>query len=77
MTRSKGALTATLLGALLAAGYTLMRQEHVKIDVISGRFSKRTQIVIDIVGLCFFLMPFVIVVPSCASHAPGVVGVGT
>ena len=47
---------------LLAAGYTLMRQEHVKIDVISGRFSKRTQIVIDIIGLCFFLTPFVIVV---------------
>ena len=37
---------------LLAAGYTLMRQEHVKIDVVSGRFSKRTQIWIDIVGLC-------------------------
>ena len=24
---------------MLAAGYTLMRQEHVKIDVVSGRFS--------------------------------------
>ena len=44
---------------LLAAGYTLMRQEHVKIDVISGRFSKRTQIYIDLIGLCFFLLPFV------------------
>lgn len=47
---------------LLAAGYTLMRQEHVRIDVISGRFSKRTQIWIDIVGLCCFLLPFVVVV---------------
>ena len=45
---------------LVAAGYTLMRQEHVKIDVISGRFSKRTQIWIDIVGICVFLMPFVV-----------------
>ena len=44
---------------LLASGYTLMRQEHVKIDVVSGRFSKRTQIWIDIVGLAFFLLPFV------------------
>ena len=44
---------------LLAAGYTLMRQEHVKIDVVSGRFSKRTQIYIDLVGLCLFLLPFV------------------
>jgi len=44
---------------MLAAGYTLMRQEHVKIDVVSGRFSKRTQIWIDIVGICLFLFPFI------------------
>ena len=47
---------------LLAAGYTLMRQEHVRIDVVSGRFSKRTQIWIDIFGICVFLLPFVVVV---------------
>jgi TRAP-type mannitol/chloroaromatic compound transport system permease small subunit len=51
---------------LLAAGYTLMRQEHVKIDVISGRFSKRTQIWIDIFGICVFLLPFVIVIIKLA-----------
>ena len=44
---------------LVASGYTLLRQEHVKIDVISGRFSKRTQIKIEIFGLLVFLMPFV------------------
>lgn len=44
---------------LLAAGYTLLRQEHVKIDVVSGRFAKRTQIWIDIVGLVFFVLPLV------------------
>ncbi|WOB10365.1 TRAP transporter small permease subunit [Piscinibacter gummiphilus] len=49
---------------LLAAGYTLLRQEHVKIDVIVGRFSKRVQIWVDIVGLAFFLLPFVVVVFS-------------
>lgn len=43
---------------MLAAGYTLLRQEHVKIDVVSGRFSKRTQIWIDIVGIICFLLPF-------------------
>jgi TRAP-type mannitol/chloroaromatic compound transport system permease small subunit len=42
---------------LLAAGYTMLRQGHVKIDVISGRFSKRTQIWIDIVGLVCFVLP--------------------
>jgi len=44
---------------LLAAGYTLLRQEHVKIDVISGCFSKRTQIWIDIIGLACFVLPLV------------------
>ena len=42
---------------LLAAGYTLLHGEHVKIDVISGRLSKRAQIKIDIFGLIFFLTP--------------------
>lgn len=51
---------------LLAAGYTLMRQEHVKIDVVSGRFSKRTQIWIEIVGICLFLFPFIIAIVTLA-----------
>lgn len=51
---------------LLAAGYTLMRQEHVKIDVLSGRFSKRTQIWIDIVGICVFLLPFTFMIIKLA-----------
>jgi TRAP-type mannitol/chloroaromatic compound transport system permease small subunit len=51
---------------LLASGYTLLRQEHVKIDVISGRFSKRTQIWIDIIGICVFLFPFVIMIIKLA-----------
>jgi TRAP-type mannitol/chloroaromatic compound transport system permease small subunit len=51
---------------LLASGYTLLRQEHVKIDVISGRFSKRTQIWIDIVGICLFLFPFIFMIVKLA-----------
>jgi len=47
---------------LLAAGYTMLRQGHVKIDVISGRFSKRTQIWIEIIGLVFFVLPLVFTV---------------
>lgn len=42
---------------LLSAGYTLLRQEHVRIDVVYGKFSKRTQIWIDIFGTVFFLLP--------------------
>ena len=44
---------------LLAAGYTLLRQEHVKIDVVLGQFSKRTQIKVEIFGIVCFLFPFV------------------
>src|SRR5690554_3965239 len=48
-----------LFGAifLLAAGYTFLRNEHVRVDVISQRFSRRTQIIIEIVGVVFFLFP--------------------
>ena len=48
-----------LFGAifLLAASYTLRRNEHVRIDVIVGRFSKRTQVWIDVFGFIFFLLP--------------------
>jgi TRAP-type mannitol/chloroaromatic compound transport system permease small subunit len=45
---------------LVAAGYTLLRQEHVKIDVILHRFTRRTQVKVEIFGIVFFLLPFVI-----------------
>jgi TRAP-type mannitol/chloroaromatic compound transport system permease small subunit len=42
---------------LLAAGYTLLNHEHVRIDVIAGRLSKRTQIWLDVFGFTVFLLP--------------------
>ena len=42
---------------LLAAGYTLLNNEHVKIDVIYSKFSRPKQIWIDIIGFTFFLTP--------------------
>lgn len=42
---------------LIAAAYTLLNGEHVKIDVISGKLSKRAQIWIDVFGFTFFLTP--------------------
>ena len=47
---------------LLAAGYTLLQNEHVKVDVISGRLSKRKQILIDIFGFIVFLTPMCLAV---------------
>ncbi|HXX84973.1 MAG TPA: TRAP transporter small permease subunit [Casimicrobiaceae bacterium] len=45
---------------LFLAGYTLLRNEHVRIDVIAGRLSKRAQTWIDIFGTVFFLLPMAI-----------------
>lgn len=42
---------------LLASSYTLRRNEHVRIDVIVSKFSKRTQVWIDLFGFTFFLLP--------------------
>jgi len=47
---------------LLGAGYTLMRNEHVRIDLIAGRLSRRGQAWIDIFGIIFFLLPMAIAV---------------
>ena len=47
---------------LFCAGYTLLRNQHVRIDVVSGRLSKRTQAWIDILGTLFFLLPMAIMV---------------
>jgi len=45
---------------LLASGYTLMRNEHVRIDVLLHRLPKRSQIWVDILGFIFFMAPFVL-----------------
>ena len=42
---------------LLGAGYTLLRNEHVRIDAISHRWSRRTQVWIDVIGMLLFLLP--------------------
>ena len=47
---------------LLGAGYTMLRQEHVKIDVLLHRFGRRTQIKVEIFGIVAFLFPFVFAV---------------
>ena len=43
---------------LLGSACTLLKQEHVRIDIVYSRFSRRTQIGIDIFGTLFFLLPF-------------------
>lgn len=45
---------------LLAAAYTLKQNEHIRIDIVYGAFSRRVQHWIDLLGHVFFLMPFVL-----------------
>lgn len=52
-----------LFGAvfMLCAAWTLKANEHIRIDIVSGRLSKRSRDRIDIFGHLFFLLPFVAV----------------
>lgn len=47
---------------MLASANTLRRDEHVRIDVVAGRFSKRTQVWIDVFGFVFFLLPVALLI---------------
>ncbi len=44
---------------MLAAAYTLQRNEHVRIDILTQTLSKRTRDWIDLFGHVFLLSPFV------------------
>jgi TRAP-type mannitol/chloroaromatic compound transport system permease small subunit len=42
---------------LLCAGYALLHNEHIRIDVVSSHLSRRTQMWIDLFGTILFLFP--------------------
>jgi len=43
---------------LLAAGYTLVKGEHVKVDILFARLPRRIQLWIEVFGTLVFLLPF-------------------
>ena len=47
---------------LSCSGYTLLRNEHVRIDLLSSKLSKRGQAWIDVFGIIFFLMPMAVAI---------------
>lgn len=57
-----------LFGAvfMLAAAYTLQRNEHVRIDVLASKLQKRTRDWIDLLGHIFFLLPFALMMTYLA-----------
>ena len=46
---------------LICSPWTLMSNEHIRIDIINSMFSKTTRNVIDIIGHVFFLLPLTII----------------
>lgn len=46
---------------LLCASWTLMVNEHIRIDIVNNAFPKRLRNWIDVIGHIFFLIPFTLV----------------
>jgi TRAP-type mannitol/chloroaromatic compound transport system permease small subunit len=51
-----------LFGAVFlgCAAYTFLRNEHIRIDIISSRMSQRYRNTVEVIGHIFFLMPLCI-----------------
>jgi len=47
---------------LFCAGYTLLHNQHVRIDILTGHLSGRAKAWIDIFGTLFFLLPMAITI---------------
>jgi TRAP-type mannitol/chloroaromatic compound transport system permease small subunit len=47
---------------LIGAGYVFMRNEHVRIDIVTGRMSARVHNWIDVIGIVFFLFPMSLII---------------
>ena len=47
---------------LLCAGYTLLRNEHIRIDILSSRLSPRGKAWLDVLGGLFFLLPVCVLI---------------
>jgi TRAP-type mannitol/chloroaromatic compound transport system permease small subunit len=47
---------------LLCAGYTLLHNQHVRIDIIISRLSPRGRAWIDLLGTLFFLLPMALII---------------
>lgn len=47
---------------MLGAGYVFLHDQHVRIDVLSSKLSRRAQVWIDVVGIVVFLLPLCVFV---------------
>ena len=51
---------------MLGVGYVMLKNDHVRIDFISGKFSKRTNAIIDAIGIVVFTIPLAIIMIDLA-----------
>jgi TRAP-type mannitol/chloroaromatic compound transport system permease small subunit len=51
---------------MLGAGYVFLHDQHVRIDIVSSRLKRKTQVLIDVIGIALFLIPLCIVVSYMA-----------
>lgn len=51
---------------MLGVGYVMLKNDHVRIDFISGKFSKRTNAIIDAVGIVVFTIPLAVIMIDLA-----------
>lgn len=47
---------------LMSSAYTLLKNEHVRVDLFYSKYDKKKQAWIDLIGSVLFLIPFVFVV---------------
>ena len=51
---------------MLGVGYVLLKNDHVRIDFLSSRLSRRTNAIIDAIGIVVFTIPFAIIMIDLA-----------
>ncbi len=49
-------------GVMFGTSQVLRLNEHVRVDVLYSRYSTRKKVIVDLLGLCFFLLPVTLLV---------------
>jgi TRAP-type mannitol/chloroaromatic compound transport system permease small subunit len=53
---------------VLGAGYTLLKNQHVRIDLVSNRISEKARNWVDAIGLVLFLIPVAVMISWMSWH---------
>ncbi len=50
------------IGFMMGLSYTFVHDEHIRVDFLHDRFSLKTQIWIELFGILFLLLPFILII---------------